>query len=72
MLAAANCESLEPGARLEFHVGWSGWTRPPTTEGGVGREMGWCARGFLARRIIVQVLGKYMIIRYLGSQGMEV
>ena len=20
--------------RLEFHVGWSGWTRPPTLEGG--------------------------------------
>ena len=35
-LAAAHCESLEPGARLEFHdVGWSGWTRPPTMRGGV-------------------------------------
>ena len=29
MLAAAYCES-KPGARLEFHVGWSGWTRPST------------------------------------------
>ena len=31
--AAAYCESLEPLARLEFHVGWSGCTRPPTTGG---------------------------------------
>ena len=28
--------SLAPGARLEFHVGWSGWTRPPTMAGGGG------------------------------------
>ena len=26
------------GARLELHVGWSGWTRPPTIEG--GRQVG--------------------------------
>ena len=24
------------GARLEFRVGWSGWTRPPTIGGGGG------------------------------------
>ena len=30
MLAAAYCESL-----VEFHVGWSGWTSPPTM-GGAG------------------------------------
>ena len=30
MLAAA-----KPEAKLEFHVGWSGWTRPPAM-GGVG------------------------------------
>ena len=34
MSAAAYCQSLEPGARLEFHVGWSGWTRPPAIGGG--------------------------------------
>ena len=41
MLGAVYCQSLAPGARLEFHVGWSGWTRPPTTGGGgrPGREM---------------------------------
>ena len=22
------------GRKMEFHVGWSGWTRPPTMEGG--------------------------------------
>ena len=26
---------LEPWARLKFHAGWSGWTRPPTMAGGV-------------------------------------
>ena len=25
---------LAAGARLEFHVGWSGWTRLPATGGG--------------------------------------
>ena len=45
VLPAAQCESLEPGTRLEFHVGWSGWTRPPTMGrggggGGGGRERG--------------------------------
>ena len=29
-------QSLEPGARLKFHAGWSGWTRPPTMAGGGG------------------------------------
>ena len=29
---------LAAGARLEFHVGWSGWTRLPATGGGGG---GW-------------------------------
>ena len=24
-------------ARLKFHAGWSGWTRPPTMAGGGGR-----------------------------------
>ena len=24
------------GARLKFHAGWSGWTRPPTMAGGGG------------------------------------
>ena len=28
MLAAAYCESVKPGVRLEFHVGWSGSERP--------------------------------------------
>ena len=29
--------SLKPGARqrLESHVGWSGWTRPPTMKEGL-------------------------------------
>ena len=30
--------SLEPWARLKFHAGWSGWTRPPQHGGGGG---GW-------------------------------
>ena len=29
-------KSLEPWARLKFHAGWSGWTRPPTMAGGGG------------------------------------
>ena len=35
---AAYRQSLELGARLKFHAGWSGWTRPPTMAGtgGVG------------------------------------
>ena len=33
---AAYCQSLEPWARLKFHAGWSGWTRPPTMAGGGG------------------------------------
>ena len=27
---------LEPWARLKFHAGWSGWTRPPTMARGRG------------------------------------
>ena len=27
----------KPRARLKFHAGWSGWTRPPTMAGGVAR-----------------------------------
>ena len=35
---AAYRQSLEPWARLKFHVGWSGWTRPPAmARGGVAR-----------------------------------
>ena len=30
---AAYCQSLEPWARLKFHAGWSGWTRPPAMAG---------------------------------------
>ena len=37
---AAYCQSLEPWARLKFHAGWSGWTRPPTMGGGVGVQGG--------------------------------
>ena len=37
MLAAAYCGSFKPGAKLEFHAGWSGWTRPPTIGGEGGR-----------------------------------
>ena len=33
---AAYRQSLEPWARLKFHAGWSGWTRPPTMAGGGG------------------------------------
>ena len=36
MHPAAYCQSLEPWARLKFHAGWSGWTRPPTMAGGGG------------------------------------
>ena len=31
---AAYRQSLEPWARLKFHAGWSGWTRPLTMAGG--------------------------------------
>ena len=34
MCPVAYCQSLEPWARLKFHVGWSGWTRSPTMAGG--------------------------------------
>ena len=36
MRPAAYCQSFEPWARLKFHAGWSGWTRPPTMAGGGG------------------------------------
>ena len=39
---AAYCQSL----KLEFHAGWSGWTRPPTMAGGAGAV--WPARGVSA------------------------
>ena len=29
-------QSREPWARLKFHAGWSGWTRPPIMAGGGG------------------------------------
>ena len=29
-------EKIKPWARLKFHGGWSGWTRPPTMAGGGG------------------------------------
>ena len=35
MLAAAYSDSFKPGAKLEFHAGWSGWTRPPSMVKGV-------------------------------------
>ena len=35
-------QSLEPWARLKFHAGWSGWTRPPTMARGGG---GVCLQG---------------------------
>ena len=38
---AAYCQSLEPWARLKFHAGWSGWTRPPTMAGGGVWGGGW-------------------------------
>ena len=45
---AAYRQSLEPWARLKFHAGWSGWTRPPTIEGegggGGGARLEACAR----------------------------
>ena len=38
--------TVEPVSKLEFHVGWPGWTRPPTTGGGrVGRQRGGLQRG---------------------------
>ena len=36
MRPAAYCQILEPWAKLKFHAGWSGWTRPPTMAGGGG------------------------------------
>ena len=39
MLAA---DSFKPGAKLEFHAGWTGWTRHPSWEGEgqTGLQMG--------------------------------
>ena len=31
-----NAPCHEPWARLKFHAGWSGWTRPPVMAGGAG------------------------------------
>ena len=45
MLAAACCDSFKPGAKLEFHVGWSGCTRPPTMGGGGGGRANRSAKG---------------------------
>ena len=36
MRPAAYSQSPEPWARLKFHAGWSGYTRPPTMAGGGG------------------------------------
>ena len=44
LLAAAYCDSFKPGAKLEFHAGWSGWTRPPR-EGGSPRANRSAKRG---------------------------
>ena len=45
--------ATKPGANLEFHAGWSGWTRPPTMGGGgfatseqVCKRRGRVSRGF--------------------------
>ena len=46
---AAYSQSPEPLARLKFHAGWSGWTRPPTMAGGGGG--GGQAEAFLQRRV---------------------
>ena len=37
-------EASKTGVRLEFHVGWSGWTRPPTMKGG-GASRAWLEKG---------------------------
>ena len=38
MRPAAYSQRPEPWARLKFHAGWSGWTRPPTMAGGAGGD----------------------------------
>ena len=45
--ASFESRNREPASKLEFHVGWPGWTRPPTTGGGggVGRQGGGLQRG---------------------------
>ena len=45
MRPAAYYQSLEPWARLKFHAGWSGWTRPPTMAGGGGGRLEACLKG---------------------------
>ena len=42
MRPAAYSQSPEPSARLKFHAGWSGWTRPPTMAGGGGGQVEAC------------------------------
>ena len=44
MRPAAYCQSPEPWARLKFHAGWSGSTRPPAMAGG-GGVVEACLRG---------------------------
>ena len=47
MHPAAYCQSLEPWARLKFHAGWSGWTRPPTMAGKGGGSAQVSAKGIV-------------------------
>ena len=42
MFAAAYSDSFKHGAKLEFHAGWSGWTRPPR---GVATSEQVCKKG---------------------------
>ena len=43
--------SLPRTSILEFHGGWSSWTRPPPWEG-VARTEGACKEGVRPRRIV--------------------
>ena len=36
-------------ARLKFHAGWSGWTRPPTMAGGGVGQADTCLQGGVSR-----------------------
>ena len=50
-------------ARLKFHVGWPGWTRPPAMAGGGGRpRLRRVERGFLkgSERPEAGCLGEYL------------
>ena len=40
-----NEKCAQPWARLKFHAGWSGWTRPPTMAGGGGGGAEMSAQG---------------------------